>query len=67
MDGLVLVLAVLLNPHAKNDARSGEHMSCGGASDGADGTATAVVPASGVPHDTAQKDPVEDHPMLTVV
>jgi len=60
MDGLVLVLAMLLNPRVTNDAHSGEQRSRGGASDGADGTATAVVPASDVPLNNAEKDPVED-------
>ncbi|KAH9967544.1 PQ loop repeat-domain-containing protein [Russula dissimulans] len=69
MDGLVLVLAVLLHPCVRNDAHGGEQRSRGGASDGADGTATAVVPTSGVPHNTAdaEKDPVADYQTPTML
>jgi len=48
MDGLVLVLAMLLNPRVRNDARSGEQRSRDGASHGADGTETPVVLVSGL-------------------
>ena len=60
LDGLVLVLAMILNPWAKRVAQRGEQTShdgvrdgeidgSGGGGGGAGGTVMAVMPATGVP------------------
>jgi hypothetical protein len=66
MDGLVLALAVILNPRAMRGAQRGEQRSHDGVrvDPGDSGTAAAVVPASAV-QDNSEKDQnsLEDHPI----
>ena len=66
MDGLVIVLAIILNPRMKRGAVRGEQwprddVGDGGVGDG--GTVTAVVPVTR----TQEKGPLEDHPTATVL
>jgi hypothetical protein len=69
MDGLVLVLAIILNPRSKKAAQRGEQKSRAGASDGSGGdhgggtarvTAITVMPANGG-HDNKERSAEEDH------
>jgi len=71
MDGLVLVLAIILNPRSKKAAQRGEQKSRTGASDSDDSggdhgggtarvTAITVMPANGG-HDNKERSAEEDH------
>ena len=76
MDGLVLVLAIILNPRSKKGAQRGEQKSragacgsggSGGDHDGSGGGSTARVTTIRGGHDNKERSAEEDHLTPTTV